>query len=258
MWLNVLGEETGNRWEPQIFLIWRDGRGDCVANSMAMFGASDLNIGKRNRRIELTHSTSRLRLPERCWMAERPFNVSSTANRQAIPILVWRRLRLAVFSRNIFDQIVRRILNSIRKQSRNLKRRSQLYRDLPLTLPSKVFDQNSGILPTRIQSLHGVLSAEASLDEWLPMAPFEKGFYPRLCRIFELLHRELHGKTTLNSNLTHGSASRWVHQDTLQKIIDSRIKLAQSQGLPTDVPRHTSEKSSVGSSLAPLSMGALP
>lgn len=116
-----------------------------------------------------------------------------------------------------------------------LKRTLAMLHALPLTLPSEVFDQNSGILPTRIESLHRALSAEESLDDWLPMAPFEKGFYSRLRKIFELLHRELHGKRTLEFTFDAWLASRWVHQDTLQKIIDSRLTWRRSQGLPTDV-----------------------
>jgi len=118
---------------------------------------------------------------------------------------------------------------------KELQRTMAALRDLPLVLPSEIFKRNGGILPMRLENLHSVLVVEADLDDWLPMAPFEKGFYHRLLSIFELLHRELHGKRTIEYKFDAWLASRWVHQDTLQQIIESSLTWRTSQGLPTDV-----------------------
>jgi hypothetical protein len=116
-----------------------------------------------------------------------------------------------------------------------LQRTMAVLNDLPLILSSEIFKRNSGILPMRIENLHSALAVTKNLEDWLPMAPFEKGFYQRLRSIFELLHTELHGKKTLEYKFDVWLASRWVHQDTLQKIIESSLAWRISKGLPVDV-----------------------
>jgi superfamily II DNA/RNA helicase len=107
--------------------------------------------------------------------------------------------------------------------------------NIPVNLPLDVLKRNSGILPTRLENLRRALLEEPTLDGLLPLSPFQIGFYPRLRSIFAIVHRELHVTNSLQYKFDAWLASRWIHQDTLQQIIESSVKWRVVHGLPSEV-----------------------
>jgi superfamily II DNA/RNA helicase len=108
---------------------------------------------------------------------------------------------------------------------------------LELRLPREVFIRNSTILPSKLERIYLTLLAEPDLRPWLPLRPYDEGFYAGLVRIFELLQTEFDERAGFSFRFEANQASKWIWQRTLREIIESRLTWQRENGKRADVQK---------------------